>query len=345
MHRALRRAAAHHGLELARQVGEGRVADVAALDLLDLRRRVEDLVVVEPGQRAAEDDPGSVAAGLGGRQAHRFEQLPDFRDALDLDPVQLDVLPVGDVGGAAGEPAGDVTDHVQLLGAELAAVDPDPEHEVAVVELLGLQDGGLAAVDARPALRVQAEPAEPAAQVSGIDRVEPLLGVDVDDPLADVQPVVVLLVLFVLVERLAVAERPLAFAAGATGSALSGARWHAAGVLRLSGARARRPEARVLRSTPSRYWPDSPPAGSAWPVAVGQSGVYARFRDTRPVYVTGKWSAGGQTDGAADAQQVDVPACDKQGIHGAHTNSITRACTACPCGTGYPGRGPGRTLV
>lgn len=83
----------------------------------------------------------------------------------------------------------------------------------------------------------------------------------------------------------------------------------------------------------------------ARPVAVAQSGIHARFRDTRPVYVTGKGSAGGQTDGAADAKQVDMPAFDEQGIHGAHTNSITRARTACRGGARYPGRGPGRTLV
>ena len=235
VHGALGRAAAHHRLELAGQVGEGRVADVAALHLLDLRGRVEDLACVDPGQRAAQDDAGSVPAGLRGGQADRLEQLPDLRDALDLDPVQLDVLPVGDVGGAAGEPAGDVADDVQLLAGQLAAVNPDAEHEVAVVQLLGLQDRGLAAVDARLALGVQAEPAEPATQIGRVDRIEAALGVDVDDPLTDVQPVVVLLVFLVLVERLAVAERPLTFAAGATGRSLSGARWHAAGVLRLSG--------------------------------------------------------------------------------------------------------------
>ena len=203
--------------------------------------------------------------------------LPDLRDALDLDPVQLDVLPVGDVGGAAGEPAGDVADHVQLLAGELAAVDPDAEHEVTVVQLLGLQDRGLAAVDARLALRVQAEPAEPAAQVGRVDRVESPLGVDVDDPLADVQPVVVLLVFLVLVERLAVSERPLTFAARATGSALSGARWHAAGVLRLSGARARAGGEECRRSTPFRDWPGSPPSG------LGTAGCGGSVRDTRPV--------------------------------------------------------------
>src|SRR5262249_14908247 len=108
-----------------------------------------------------------------------------------------------------------VGDHPELLQAELAAVDPDAEHEVAVVELLGFEDGRLAAVDSGPALRVQPEPAEPPPQVGRVDRVETTLRVDVDDPLTDVEPVVVLLVLLVLVQRLTVTESPLSFAAWA----------------------------------------------------------------------------------------------------------------------------------
>ncbi len=42
----------------------------------------------------------------------------------------------------------DVGDDPQLLGAELAAVDADPHHEVLVVELVRLEDGGSAAGDA-----------------------------------------------------------------------------------------------------------------------------------------------------------------------------------------------------
>src|SRR6516225_3797197 len=55
---------------------------------------------------------------------------------------------------------------------QLAAVDPDPQHEVPVIEFLRLQHRGLAAVDAGSALRVQPVPAEPAAQVSRVDGVE-----------------------------------------------------------------------------------------------------------------------------------------------------------------------------
>ena len=39
-----------------------------------------------------------VAAGLGGGQADGLQPVPDLRHVLDPDPVQLDVLPVGDVG-------------------------------------------------------------------------------------------------------------------------------------------------------------------------------------------------------------------------------------------------------
>ena len=146
---ALRRAAADRGLELARQVGERGVADVALGDRVDLRRGVDDLAGVDAGQRAAEDDPRGVAAGLGGGQADRFERVPDVGDVLDLDPVQLDVLPVGHVRRAARVPARDVGDDAQLVVGQLAAVDADPQHEVAVVEFLGLEHRGLAAVDAR----------------------------------------------------------------------------------------------------------------------------------------------------------------------------------------------------
>ena len=152
-----------------------------------------------------------------------LQPAPDLRDVLDPDPVQLHVLPVGDVGGVAREVDRDLADHPQLLGGQGAAVDADPEHEVLVVELVRLERGGLAAVDAGLALGVEAVPAEASAQVARVDRGEAAVGVDVLDPRPHVQRVVVLLGLLVRVQRLAVAERPLALARG-------GAGWRAAGV-------------------------------------------------------------------------------------------------------------------
>jgi hypothetical protein len=215
--RAVHRAARDRRLELARQVRERRVADVAGADLVEHARRVEHLGPVDAGQRAADDDARAVAARLGGVEADRVEPLPDRRDVLDADPVQLDVLPVGDVGHVAAVLGGDLADDPQLLVGEAAAVDADAQHEVRRLELLGLQHGRLAAGDALRPLRVQAVPAEAAAQVAAVDRVEPALSVDVDDPLLDGQRVAVLLGLLVLVERLAVAERPLALSAPSAG--------------------------------------------------------------------------------------------------------------------------------
>ena len=54
---------------------------------------------------------------------------------------------------------------------------------------------------------------------------------------------------------------------------------------------------------------------------------------------------GVQTDGAADAKQVYVPAPHKQGVHRAHDTSITRCCTACPSRPRHRGRRIRGTLV
>ena len=137
---------------------------------------------------------------------------------LDPHPVQLDVLPVGDVGGVAGVVARDLADDPQLLGREGAAVDPDAEHEVLVLELVRLERGGLAAVDPGLALGVEAPPAEPAVQVVVADRGEPLLAVDVLDAGAHVERVVLLLEALVGVQRLGLAEGPLALASHLRGA-------------------------------------------------------------------------------------------------------------------------------
>jgi hypothetical protein len=123
--------------------------------------------------------------------------------------VVLDVLAVGDVGRVARVGLRHLADDRELLGRDRAAVDADAEHEVLVVELLRLERGGAAAVDAGLALGVEAVPAETAPQVGRVDAGEPGVGVDVLDAVADVERVVVLLAPLVGVEGLAVAERPL----------------------------------------------------------------------------------------------------------------------------------------
>ena len=221
--------AGERGLELARQVRERRVADVAALDLLQRRGAVDDLVGGDAGDGGAEERPRRVAAGLGRVQAGGVELLPDRGDVLDPDPVVLDVLPVGHVGGVTGVVRGDLAQRPDRGGREERTVGAHAHHEELVVELLLLEHRGLAAVEARGTLRVEAHPAEPPAQVGRVDRGEAALGVDVQDPGPHVERVVVLLRLLVLVQRLGVAERPLALTAlgTRTGSSLRGGghRW------------------------------------------------------------------------------------------------------------------------
>jgi hypothetical protein len=199
-------------LEFSRQVGELRIADVTIGDIPDRLARIDDFIGCDAGNRGAEDDSRAIATGFSGMQANRLEPAPDFRHVFDPDPVQLDILPIGDVGGVAGKVDGDLADDPELLGCQCTAIDPYPEHEVFVVQLRGLQGRGLSAVDSRAPLRVKPVPAEAPPQVGRIDRREAALRVDVLDPLTDQEGIVVFLGLLVGVERLAVAQGPLAFA-------------------------------------------------------------------------------------------------------------------------------------
>src|SRR3954469_7233038 len=152
--RALHRATADRGLVLAREVGELFVALGQLVDRTKDVVRVDDLLVVDTGQRAAQHVPGRVTTRLGGRQTDAFEPAPDLGHVLDADPVQLHVLPVGDVSDVAAELPGDAGDDPQLVAGQRTAGDTHPEHEVLVVEILRFEDRGLAAVDALTALGV-----------------------------------------------------------------------------------------------------------------------------------------------------------------------------------------------
>src|SRR5699024_1294548 len=163
--------------------------------------RVDEFIGGDPGDRGAEDDARDVAAGLGRLQAHGFEAAPDLRHVLDLDPVELDVLTVRDIGGAAGEVVRDVGDRAQLFGGELAAVDAVAHHQGLVRELMGLKCGRAAAVDSGPALSVQTPPAATSVKIVLGDRGESALGVDVLDSFADIEASVFVLIYLIFVQR------------------------------------------------------------------------------------------------------------------------------------------------
>ncbi len=213
VHHVQHRRPGDRGLELAGEVRVRGVVQDPALHLLQGRRAVDDLVLGDTGDRGADHHAGRVAAGGDRGQADALQALPDLGHVLDADPVVLDVLPVGDVGRAARELLRDLTDDAQLRGGQRAAVDADAQHEVAVVQLLRLQDRRLSAVDALLALGVQTPPAHPSAQVAGVDGVETALGVDRLNTCPHIETVVVLLDLLVAVERSEVTGRPLTLAA------------------------------------------------------------------------------------------------------------------------------------
>src|SRR6185312_9526934 len=98
------------------------------------------------------------------------------------------------------------------------AVATHPHHEVSGFEQLGVVVAGEAAVVALLTLGVQAPPAEAAAQITLVDAVEAVLGVDGLDALAYVQGGAGLLHLFVRVQRLTIPQCPLALVTGLRGS-------------------------------------------------------------------------------------------------------------------------------
>ena len=217
------------GLELAGQVGQLGVAEVGGLDGLGQRGRIDDLVLGDAGHRGDQEPSRRVPAALDRGQTHRLQAAPQLGHVVNLDPVELDVLPVGDVRRAAGEVVGDRTQHTQLLTAQAPAVQAHPLQEIAVGELGGVQLGGAAPVDTLLALGVQTPPAETAVEVVGCDGLVAAGAVDVHDPFAYRQRGTVLLEGLVVIERIAPVEGPLAVRPGLARWAHGAGRWRDGG--------------------------------------------------------------------------------------------------------------------
>ena len=110
------RARGDRDLVLARQV---RVVGVAVEELgglLEDRRRVEELVVGEPGERAAGDVANGVAARARGREAGRLERGEHLRQRRQLEVVELDVLARRELALAAAEAVRDLADRRSCAG-------------------------------------------------------------------------------------------------------------------------------------------------------------------------------------------------------------------------------------
>ncbi len=141
---AVKRAGGNGGLELAREVGEllaaGAVHVGHALNSVAER---DDLAVQHAIERAGGGVAGVIAAGEVGIEAGLVDAVEGVGEVRDAHPVELDVLPGGDVAESAAVVVGQSADLAKLSGCQPPAGQFDAPHEVAVV--------GFLPVDAVPA--------------------------------------------------------------------------------------------------------------------------------------------------------------------------------------------------
>ena len=127
---AVGRAAREVDLELAGEALRDRVAQEEILRRFRPRADVEHLVGARAGEVAAGDVADGVAAGLTAREPDRGQEAQHLADRLQLHEVELDVLAGGEVGPAARVRLGEVAEHLQLVGLDLAVRDLHPHHLV-----------------------------------------------------------------------------------------------------------------------------------------------------------------------------------------------------------------------
>src|SRR5262249_61880318 len=109
--------------ELWRPRGAEWMAQAAAGHRLGFRRDVELLVGGDAGVRGGGDVAPRVAARFARRQPGAAEPVHRVLDVVQLDEVELDVLPRGDVAEAARVALADVGQRVQLLAGDHALPD------------------------------------------------------------------------------------------------------------------------------------------------------------------------------------------------------------------------------
>src|SRR4051812_1097614 len=147
-------AARDRDLVLAREVRIELVPEEVLVDGLGGRLAVDELLVPDPRQRAADDVARDVAARAGRGQPDRRQAPEDLRNVVERDPVDLEALARRAVDDPAAEVLGDRGHDLGLIGGQdppddlraedevagLAAVRVDPvplqEHQVIVGERL-----------------------------------------------------------------------------------------------------------------------------------------------------------------------------------------------------------------
>lgn len=163
--------------EFAREIVELRIAAEFFVEGKGEWGDVGDFVGVNPGERATGDVAGDVAAGTGGAEADGPEALENFRKIFDGDPVELNVLPDGDVGESIAKIFGNVGDGAGLFAGEQAIGDANTDHEVGDrLPFPALATGDAVAV----ALGVNAPGTEIGAEPFGRNRVKTFRGEGTD---------------------------------------------------------------------------------------------------------------------------------------------------------------------
>ncbi len=122
-------------LEFARQERELRVQRRPLPDELAPGARVDDLVVGDAGERVACRVAHTIAAGLDGMHLDGGEQGEDFRNAFECRPVELNVLPCGEMPIAAVILARNLRERAQLLRGYEPIGNRDPEHRRMLLDV------------------------------------------------------------------------------------------------------------------------------------------------------------------------------------------------------------------
>ena len=156
--RAVVRRCRERDLELARQEGEFRVQRQMLAQQFRPDARILDLVGRDAGPLIGGDVTHAIAAGLHPVQSGARQIGHGVGQFIELDPVELDVLPRGEMAVVAVVAARNMRQHAQLVGGERAVGDSDPQHigvqlqidpihEPQRLEFLFRQFAGQAAID------------------------------------------------------------------------------------------------------------------------------------------------------------------------------------------------------
>ena len=127
-HHVIGRAAFERDLEFARQRRAQRMPEQKTRQSLRVRRHVEALVGRHARVRAAGDVSHRVAARLARRQTGFGEAAHRRLDIVQLDEVELNVLPRRDVPEAARVPLRHVGECIELVGRQHALWNLDAQH-------------------------------------------------------------------------------------------------------------------------------------------------------------------------------------------------------------------------